>query len=230
MPLAEIPKKRHRMSIIIDDLGNNYERAKELVAISRELTFAVLPYTPYQEKVAQLALREGLDLILHLPLEPYDGKWESEPGMIRADISADEMRAAFLRIVDSMPSMLGLNNHMGSKFMEDSRAAGLLLNEVKRLGFLFVDSRTTAGSIGYGIAKNLGIPTKKRDVFLDHQRDEASVSRRFSEALALMRQQPETVVIGHPYDSTYFVLQERLGDIAEYGGELVGISRLFAEE
>ena len=47
-----------------------------------------------------------------------------------------------------MPHAIGFNNHMGSKFTEDERLMKVVIDTAKQRGVFFLDSKTTAKSVG----------------------------------------------------------------------------------
>ena len=62
-----------RAAIVIDDMGNDLEAARKLLALDYPLTFSVLPYLRYTQITAQEAHRSGHEIMLHLPMEPEPG-------------------------------------------------------------------------------------------------------------------------------------------------------------
>ena len=60
--------------------------------------------------------------------------------------------------LDQVPYIAGVNNHMGSKFTEDRDAMTVVMNELKSRGLLFLDSRTSAHSVGTRLAHEMGVP------------------------------------------------------------------------
>lgn len=67
-----IPPTKVRIAIIIDDFGQNFgEREKALLSLGYPLTFSVLPRLPYSKRAAEEAHSKGLEVMLHLPMEPH---------------------------------------------------------------------------------------------------------------------------------------------------------------
>lgn len=58
-----------KMAFVIDDFGYSNEAIIAYSAISRPLTYSVLPYRPYSTEAANRALSVGHQVMLHLPME-----------------------------------------------------------------------------------------------------------------------------------------------------------------
>jgi hypothetical protein len=115
---------------------------------------------------------------------------------------------------------------MGSKFTEDPELMGIVLKEIQREGLFFLDSRTTARSVGFRVARDLGLKTGQRSVFLDNERDVSKIKARLSELVALSQKNGRAIGIGHPYPETVQAIREKLPSLMEDGIEFVPVSSL----
>ncbi len=199
-----------KLSIIIDDLGNNLETNLALLSLEFPITFSVLPDTRYPELTSALAHFAKREVFLHQPMEARNNAFAVPIGF-RINDTRDDMRLKLIDNLEKTPYATGLNNHTGSAFSE---------NEVAVINFLAVladvnpnmhvlDSYTIAGSQIYPIAKELGFTTKKRDVFLDNVQDVIEIKKQLDKALAMALQNPNEhiIAIGHPYKTTLSALQ-----------------------
>jgi hypothetical protein len=94
--------------------------------------------------------------------------------------------------------------------------------------FFFVDSYTTADSVALDIAFENGVPSVKRDVFLDPDPEPATLQREFARLKALAAKQGFAVAIGHPYPTTLRFLESALEELNADGYELVNVKSLVA--
>jgi len=101
-----------------------------------------------------------------------------------------------------------------------------LMRELAQRGLYFVDSRTSADSLALEIAQQHHIPSTKRDIFLDNQRDTKTIRTQLRKALALAKARGRATAIGHPYPETLQVLEKIQPLLDEYQVELVSVSRL----
>src|SRR5690606_1175059 len=90
----------------------------------------------------------------------------------------------------------------------------------------FIDSRTTADSRAYEVAQAFEIPSKARDLFLDHVDDQEQIRSRFWDVVKLAQKNGEAIAIGHFRPATAAVLSELLPLLPQHGIELVHASEL----
>src|SRR5690606_14684970 len=90
---------------------------------------------------------------------------------------------------------------------------------------MFLDSRTTAATVAYGMAREARIPAAKRDVFLDHVPEPEALEREFQRALTIAARQGHAVIVAHPYDVSLEFLGRHLRRLPA-GVSLVSLRRL----
>lgn len=225
-PQLEHTVRQARIAIIIDDLGDQWSAGKQAIELPGQVTLALLPFTPHGRQLAILARQQGKELMLHAPMEPQVHRsWEQ--GL---DTQMDEatLRHELRRMLEYLPEAKGANNHMGSALTENSAAMGWVMDELARRGLYFVDSRTTALSTALVQARQLSLPSAKRDVFLDNTRSPEAIAQQFEKLLLTARQQGSAIAIGHPYPETLAFLQGALQNLRNTGVELVPVSQLLS--
>jgi len=221
------PPARARLAIIIDDMGPDIRKLKELLEVGGDLTVAVMPDMRDSARIASLASSKGLDVIVHMPMEPKEaGEHDPGDGALLVAMTPEEIRARVEEGMKTVPGAIGINNHMGSKFTESSGGMREVLKVVKKNEMLFVDSRTTANSVAGRMARELGVPSADRNVFLDNTRDVEYIKRQLNEAVRHAKKNGRAVAIGHPYPETIRALKEAVPALASEGVEVVGVSEV----
>lgn len=214
------------VAIVIDDLGQDLKPAREVLDLPERVTLAVMPLLPHSKRIAELARKEGREVIVHLPMEAKDGK-RTAPGLLRADMTPMELIAAVNEDLDSVPGAVGANNHEGSALTENRAAMSFLMSELKTRGFFFLDSYTNSESVAASVAKEFGIRTARRDVFLDNDSEHPKAIRKQLDELARQAtKNGRAIGIGHPHPATLEALRKWLPEAAEDGIEIVPLSRL----
>ena len=104
--------------------------------------------------------------MLHLPMEP-NGRADPGPNALLVALTDSELRQRVTTALDSFDGYVGVNNHMGSRFTAYRPGMETVLRQFKARGLLFLDSRTTAQTVGDQVAQELGVPSVARNVFLD---------------------------------------------------------------
>ena len=216
-----------RVAIIIDDLGWNKESADALLNIEAPISFAILPHLPFSKIIADEAGLKHRDVLLHLPMEPY-GYPHKDPGIkpLTDDMNKNDIEALMKDYISEIPHIVGMNNHMGSKFTENERGMRYVMEILKDKNLFFVDSFTTPKSLAYQTAKALGVKTARRQVFLDNEEDEEYIKGQIEKLIAFARKDNSAIGIGHPHPQTINVLQKMVPLMKENGIEIVPVSEL----
>lgn len=225
LPLPPPPLKK--VAIVIDDMGYGMKKLRELLEVDAPITVAVLPHLKNSREVAIEAYENGREVILHLPMEPRDtGNYDPGEGALLTTMAEDEVVRVLKTAIEGVPFLSGVNNHMGSKFTEDEELMRVVLEVVKESGIYFLDSKTTEASVAGTVAKELGVKTASRNIFLDNRRDEEYIRGQFAELIAVARKNGRAVAIGHPYPETIAVLTELVPHLKDQGVEVVALSEL----
>lgn len=196
------------VALIIDDMGHGLAPAKRLAALDIPMTFSILPHSAQAKAVARLARAKGLEVMLHLPMEPkgYPGRNPGQ-GVLLCDMSHEKLLAVLREDLAKVPQAVGVNNHMGSSFSLHPELLEPVLLEIKRRNLFYLDSFTSADSQGLATALRLGLRTGRRDVFLDHQKSREAIDHQMERLLNVARKKGYAVAIGHPHSETIEALK-----------------------
>ncbi len=215
-----------RVAIVFDDAGGSLADVEKIIAIGRPVTVAVLPGLAHSSEVARRAVVAGLEVILHLPLEPLDGAKALGPGGVTTAMTDQEIRDVVRANLSSVPGVRGINNHMGSRGTADRRIMRAVLEVVRERGLFFVDSRTTPDTIAESLAGEMGVRTAARTIFLDNTDEEEAIRQEVQRLIGLARARGEAIAIGHAQRLTPRVIAEMRGEFDRQGVTLVPLSAL----
>jgi uncharacterized protein len=92
----------------------------------------------------------------------------------------------------------------------------------------FVDSLTSQKTVGYKMARSMGIKTGVRDVFLDMDdyKNVSHIKKNFQELVSIAKRKGEAIGIGHNRTWTFQALSEELPMLQNEGVELVFASQI----
>jgi len=189
---------------------------------------AVLPYSPLAQETASIARQNGLEVILHLPLESLNNVYDNNhtEGIILSGMSRKEIEAAVGDSLTQVPYISGVNSHMGSKITSQPAVIRTVLEQIQGKELYFVDSRTTARSVAYDVAQEMGIPSGYRHVFLDSEFDENFIRRQLLQLFRQAQKNGSAIAICHPSPETLKVLRENLYLATEYNLQTVFASEI----
>jgi polysaccharide deacetylase 2 family uncharacterized protein YibQ len=207
---AELPK----VAIIIDDIGYDSKIAKQFLELDAVLTFSILPHSPFQKKIIKLAEANGFEIMLHLPMEPAEYPHVNPgPGTLLTTMSPDQLISQLEKNLAAIPDIKGVNNHMGSKMTAQSNQMNQIFSVLKTKGLYFIDSRTTAETLGRSSARLFQVPFAERDVFLDHFQKPEFIKKQIKELVRIARRNGQAVGIAHPHPLTVKILKKALPEL-----------------
>jgi polysaccharide deacetylase 2 family uncharacterized protein YibQ len=220
---------RPMVGLIIDDLGDRLSDGLRAIALPGNVTYAILPQTTFSHRFAELAHRQGKEVMLHQPMQALNGE-AMGPGGLSLHMTHDAFVSTLRTNLESVPYARGLNNHMGSLLTRHPGQMAWLMDALQDQGGLFfVDSTTTDHSVALKVALEHQLASVRRNVFLDHERGEAAVRRQFAHFIAQAKTIGHSLAIAHPYPETLLVLEQLLPALSEQGVELYPVSQLIAQ-
>ena len=223
---AEQPIKG-RIALLIDDFGARWDALHQAFAqLGVPLTVSVIPSLRQAETTAREMEARGCEVVLHLAMEPFNTAYRNEPIMIRAGDGEAEIRRILDQALKAVPGARGVNNHMGSKATSHRETMDRFLDEVKRRGLYFIDSRTIASTVAYEMAQDKNLPSAERQVFIDTEDDAAMIRRQVAELARQAAKRGEALGIGHCRRTTLEVLREALPRLQAEGYDFVFVSEL----
>jgi len=221
--------KSLRVAILIDDIGQDMNALHELLEINAPLSFAVLPRQPHSAEAAKRIHLKNRDILLHLPMEPKSYP-EDRPGngALFLSMTDKEIRTQFQRNLETVPHAKGVNNHMGSRFTEDTEKMLVVMTTLKEKGLFFVDSRTTKDSKAREAANKIGVPFLARKIFIDNDQNYQASLENLTRWLEDPGMQGNGAVlfIGHPYPSTILAIRDAVSFMRAKGIEIVPVSKI----
>jgi len=195
---AEQDEHNKELAIVIDDFGNGMKGTEEMLNLQVPLTVAVMPFLPTSATDAKHAHEKGHEVIVHLPMEPKQGKksWLG-PGAITTDLTDQEIRKKVEDAIAEVPYAVGMNHHMGSKVTEDERVMRIILEVCREKGLFYLDSKTTGKSVIPKLAKELGVPYLENNLFFDHVYSASHIQIQASFLAKQLKKRDRLIAIGH---------------------------------
>jgi uncharacterized protein len=229
--LATLPAAVHArdvyIAIIIDDIGNNLERGERAINLPGPVTYSILPYTRFASHLATRAYTARKEVMVHMPMATIDDA-PLGPGGLGLRLTQGEFLEVFAAALASVPHARGVNNHMGSYLTQLPLEMSWVMDELKQRKLFFVDSRTSAKSVAFTIARQMGVFSGSRDIFLDNETTPYAIDAAFQQLLQKARSHGTAIGIGHPHDETLEYLALALPQLEADGIRLVPASNLIA--
>lgn len=218
-----------KIAIVIDDLGLSEDATFAFTEMPGPYTLAYLPYADNLPEQTERARRAGHELLVHMPMEP-DSANDPGPNALLKDLETNEFSRRISWNLSRFNGFVGVNNHMGSLMTEQAGPMVRLMVILRQRGMLFMDSLTSPKSVAIKAANAIGVPSIKRDVFLDNDRDMALIAQQLALTERIARSRGYAIAIGHPYEETLKALDFWRAGLSDRGFELVPLSQLVAEK
>ncbi|MDD3592464.1 MAG: divergent polysaccharide deacetylase family protein [Sulfurovum sp.] len=224
-PISALKRGKPKLVIIIDDVSSK-SQLKHIRATGLKLTPSIFP--PYRLSPSSHKLAEGLKhYMIHLPMESGKVFDKQEKTLMVAD--TPEMIEARVRELRSLfPAARFVNNHTGSVFTGHYPAMERLYLALLKEGFVFVDSRTIAGSKVPQIAKKYAQRYVSRDIFIDNKHNISYIHKQLKQAVKIAQKRGYAIAIGHPHQVTLQALASA-GEILKEV-EMVYMDELYREK
>lgn len=196
------------LALIIDDVGYNVSRVMPFLDLGVPITFSILPHLRYSEKFADKAHAEGHEVMLHQPMEPYNPSIDPGPGALYLTHDARQIFEIVENNLSSIPFVIGVNNHMGSRFTESREKTGEALAAFRERQLFFIDSFTSCNSIAFDTARDLDMIAAFRNVFIDNTCDTHYISAQLKKLKKHALKFGHAIGIGHPRPETVSALAD----------------------
>jgi len=208
-------EEKPRIALLIDDFGLNppeNDLMMQFAYLDCPFAAAIIPGLPYSTQLAELFHQAGKEVVIHLPMESSDPETVTEPLTLTVSMTTEDIRAIVFKAIYDIPYASGISNHQGSLFTGDKKAMSRLAKVLNDTTLYFFDSLTAPGGTAYKICRANGIPSGKRDVFLDTDYTPGdSFDNRLTQFLNLARQRGYAIAVAHRYPETLANLQNFLG-------------------
>lgn len=221
---VELDSTKAKIVIVMDDLGLNKRQARQTVALPAPLTLSYMAYADDLSQQTAQARTAGHELLLHVPMEPRSITIDPGPNVLLSGLPREELLKSINWNLDQTDNVVGINNHMGSRFTSDLEGMQTVTEVLNERGLLFLDSVTSSSSVAHTAAEDAGIPFAVRNVFLDHEDDLAYIKRQLKVTESVAKRTGVAIAIGHPRVKTLKALREWLPTLSERGFQLVPIS------
>ncbi len=216
---------RPKIIIIFDDMGVDKSAFNAVMNLPGPVTLSFLPYADDIQRQVDRARGRGDAIMLHLPMEPVS---DIDPGprALTRSMTGTELLSTLSWNLDQFGGYIGVNNHMGSAFTSDLAVMKTVLSVLKAEGVFFLDSLTTSKSAVTKAGLSVDLPIFRRDVFLDPDKDRATIFRQLELVERIALETGYVVAICHPRKETIDVLGPWLTSAPARGFELATVQTL----
>jgi polysaccharide deacetylase 2 family uncharacterized protein YibQ len=162
---ADLP----RVALVIGGLGiASSSTAEAMAKLPGPVSFAFVPYASDVDRLATRARGEGHEILLQLPMEPFDFP-DNDPGpqTLLTSLAPEQNIDRVHWLMSRFQGYVGIVNYMGARFTASEPAFGPVLREVAKRGLMYVDDGSSPRSLASQLAGSSSLPFVKAEIVLD---------------------------------------------------------------
>jgi uncharacterized protein len=132
------------------------------------VTFALMPYGTDVDRLAARARGEHHEVLLELPMEPFDYP-DNDPGpqALLTSLAPEQNIDRLHWLMSRFQGYVGVANYMGARFTANEQALAPVLREISQRGLIYLDDATSPRSLAGQIAGANMLPFAKAAIVLD---------------------------------------------------------------
>jgi len=227
LPEKPRPEVKGMIGIVIDDFGyRNDEISEGFLDLDANLTYAIIPGHRYSTSFGEKAVDAGYEVIVHMPMENTGKTYGEEDFVLMTKMDNETIIRRLNNALKEIPTAIGMNNHQGSKASADQSVMSNVAKVMKENGLFFLDSRTTVETIGETTMEVFGVPTARRNIFLDNEDDEEKIERQLMKLVKRSEELGAAIGIGHVKPKTLNVLSDQIPKLMKKGYEFEFVSKM----
>ncbi|WLS03740.1 divergent polysaccharide deacetylase family protein [Shinella oryzae] len=217
-----------RVAIVVGGLGLSQTGTQRAIReLPGEVTLAFAASGNSLQRWMQEARRAGHEILLQLPLEPFDYP-QNDPGpyTLRTDMSEAQNLAELHRAMARITNYTGIVNFMGGRFLSSADALEPVMRDVASRGLLFLDDASSAQSLSGTIAGAVSAPHAFADLQLDADLSRTAVLKKLDELERIARRNGTAIGIASAFDESVDAIREWCEEAGTRGIEIVGVASL----
>lgn len=221
-----------RVAIVVGGIGLSQTGSQKAIReLSPEITLGFAASGNSLQRWMQEARREGHEILLQIPLEPF-GYPGTNPGpdtLLAGDaakVNLDRLHRSMAKITN----YTGIMNYLGGRFLSEQSALEPVMRDIGKRGLLFLDDASSAQSLSGGIAKAISAPQGFADVLLDGEVTEAAILRKLDELERIARRNGQAIGVASAFDESLGAISKWSREAGGRGIEIVGVSALVSQQ
>lgn len=231
-PAKRRPQATGRVVMIVGGLGLSQTTTQEaLRVLPPEVTLAFAPYGSSLDRWVQNARGEGHELLLQVPMEPFDYP-DNDPGphtllfSASPEVNADRLDWLMARITN----YVGVVNYQGAKFTASETTLGGVVKTLAGRGLMYLDDGASSRSTAEAVARTVKIPFARGDLTIDTVPNDDAIEARLGQLEQLARSRGSAVGLASALPITLRHLQVWAKGLEARGLVLVPVSAVAGGE
>lgn len=168
-PAPPASDTRPRVAVFLSALGTGAAVTGDAIEkLPPEITLGFTPYARDLERWAEKARKDGHEIVLQIPMEPFDFP-NNDPGpqALLTSLPASANSERLLWTMGRIAGYIGISNYMGARFLGEEEPLAPVLTEAARRGLMFIDDGTAQRGVSPVLARKTGLTLARSDGVID---------------------------------------------------------------
>jgi polysaccharide deacetylase 2 family uncharacterized protein YibQ len=220
-----------RIAIVVGGLGLSQTGTQRAIQqLPPSVTLGMAASGNSLQRWMQEARRTGHEIIIQVPLEPFDYPANDPgPGTLLIKSSVKENLARLHVAMGEITNYTGIMAYQGGRYLSDVNALEPVLKDLSKRGLLFLDDGTSAQSKTGVVAMAINLPHALGDITLDDQLQKQAILKKLDELERIAQRRGQAVGIASAFDESIEAIREWSEEATQRGVEIVGVSALARE-
>jgi uncharacterized protein len=178
------------VAIVVSGLGIGAAKTTDaIMKLPPAVTLAFTPYGADPTKLVERARSLGHEILLQIPLEPYDYP-DNDPGpqTLLTTLTPEQNQERLLWLLSRFQGYVGMSNFMGARFLPNEASMQPLMREAAKRGLVYFDDGTAARSLAGQLALAQAVPFARADATIDVVPNAGEIDRALAQLEATARQ------------------------------------------
>jgi polysaccharide deacetylase 2 family uncharacterized protein YibQ len=178
-----------RIAIVVTGLGVGVKLTDAAISkLPGAVTFAFVPYGAELEPLAAKAREAGHELLLQVPMEPFDYP-DNDPGpqTLLTSLAPEQNIDRLYWVMSRMRGYVGIANYLGARLTATEASFAPVLRETAKRGLVYFDDAASARSVAAQIAGANNIAFARADVTIDAVPTAAEIAKALTRLEGMAR-------------------------------------------
>ncbi len=217
-----------RAVIIVGGLGISQTTTQQAInELPGSVTLGFAPYGNSLARWMQQARKSGHELLLQVPMEPFDYP-RNNPGQetLRTGLAAEENLANLHWAMSRITNYVGIMNFLGGKLLTNDEALRPVMYEIAKRGLLFVDDGSIKNTATRNIAAETLLPFAKADLYLDENRTPQAIQQKLVELGIMAKRNGLAIGVANAFPESIDVISRHVSQMEKDGVEITPLSAI----
>ena len=198
------------VSIIVGGLGINRGRTNAAInELPPEITLSFAPTTANLQSWINKARRAGHEVLIELPMEPYDyGRERPHPQILQVAAGTETNTRRLQTLLSRVRSYTGVMNYQGGKFATSDTAARPVFDVLEKKGLAFFEDGSLSRSVFAETAALERVPFGKAGAWIDARPEGDEIANQLMILEAEALENGASLGMGISYPVTVDILKE----------------------